>query len=100
MLKPSDTPIKRVGFLAMMAGLALIAIAFTAVLDTRSGYFIDRILEGPFRAYRSWGHDSLGWAAFQMWTSRLRLRADVRSSRAMDQDRHLIANLDKHPLTQ
>lgn len=73
MLTRFDSPVKRVGLLVMLFGTALVAIAFTGFLDasrsfnTPLGYFIERFLEGPFRAYRSWGQEVRGWAALLAW---------------------------------
>lgn len=71
MLKRLNTPIKRVGFLLALSGPLMIAIAFSGFLDVYGGRpfeaFAERFMEGPFRAYRSWGQESRGWAALLAW---------------------------------
>lgn len=73
MLSRFNRPAKRLGFLALCLGVVLTAVAFTGFLDVgRYGsspfeVFFDRLSQGPFRAYRSWGSEHRGWAAFLGW---------------------------------
>ena len=64
---------KRIGFVLIVVGAVLFAIAFSAFLDVQYTWtnpwdsFWSWFFEGPSRAFSSWGREVRGWAAALSW---------------------------------